>query len=634
MASRHPTGAFVISLIAACGSSTRPPAVRPNAPPPQRFAEGARAAAFADPARRAKLEAAFPTIEAAIESNMKGSNVPGLAVAIVIDGETVYAKGFGITDVVTKTPARADTVYRIGSITKSFTGLAILSLRDQGVLGIDDPLVKWLPEAAGLIYPSRDAQPLTLRQLLDHSSGLPRMGSYDPENGPKERDLAGSLAGLSLDRAPGVASVYSNLGFSLLGIVVGRAARRNYHAVIAERIWKPLGMTSTYWEFEEVPAERLAPAYRPSPKGPEKMEKLARLGAGDGAGGIYSTVEDMARYVAFQLDAYPPRDDAETGSIRRSSRREAHSTGIHGTTRVALAPGAKPGDPLVHMATGTYGFGWGREENCYFDELVTHGGAIDSYRADVSFLPSRGVGVVVMTNFGEADPGGLSRLVLDELRKTGALEARREPLDPAFERAAKEFIPIMNEWDEAKLKAWLDPNRPPLPEEKDEIVGYHALHGTCTGLHAVEGGSKTQANVELECERGTLELMMQLDPKSRKSIGFLGTSRGVTAPPALASAATAIAGLVAKWDDAVYQQYLSKAEPPHDVMKEGLAALGAAHGACVVTTPIHVGFDWGFELDCERGGGMRLTVVLDPADKSTVRGLGFHPRQEGMCPVR
>lgn len=625
---------IVLALVAACSSATTVPAVRPYAPPPQHFAEASRAAAFADPARRAKLEAAFPAIDARIESEMKAANVPGLAVAIVIDGDVAYAKGFGVADIATKAPARADTVYRIGSITKSFTGLAILSLRDQGVLGIDDPLVRWIPEAAGLVYPTRDAQPITLRQMLNHSSGLPRMGSYPPEEGPKEKTIAESLAGLALDRSPGVAPEYSNLGFSLLGIVVGRAARRDYHAVIAERIWKPLGMTSTYWESEEVPAGRLAPAYRPSPKGPLPAEKRARLGAGDGAGGIYSTVEDMGRYLAFQLDAYPPRSDADEGPIRRSTRREAHATGIHGQTKVAMALGAKPGEPLVHAVSDTYGFGWGREESCLFDELVGHGGAIDSYRADVSFLPSRGVGVVVMSNFGAANTSGFSRVVLEELRKTGALEARTEPLDPAFEAAATQFIGVLNKWDQKALAAMLDPNRPPLPEEKDEIEGYHALHGACTSFHPVDAGSKAQARIGFACERGVFEVMMQLDPMSRKVVGFVGTSREVTAPPALAAAATAITGLLTTWDEAVYQQYLSKAEPPHDVMREAFAEIGAAHGACKVKTPIHVGFDWGFELACERGGTLALTIVTDPAEPTTVRGLAFKLQQEGMCPIR
>jgi CubicO group peptidase (beta-lactamase class C family) len=632
MPRRFPALVSTFSLVAACSSAATPP---PRyVAPPQRFADAQPVPRFTDPARRARLEAAFPAIDAKIEEHMKATNVPGLAVAIVIDGQTAYAKGFGVADLATGAPARADTVYRIGSITKSFTGLAILALRDQGLLAVDDPLVRWIPEAAGLVYPTRDAHPLTLRQMLNHSSGLPRMGDFARAD-VTEQGVVDALAGMPLDRAPGVASVYSNLGFSLLGIVVGRAARSSYHDVVAQRIWKPLGMTSTFWESEDVPPERLSPAYERGPKGLAPVKQRERLGAADAAGGIYSTVEDMARYVAFQLDAYPPRDDADSPTIARATRREAHSTGVHGGSHVQLAPAAPPGEPVVHVSTGTYGFGWGREENCYFDELVGHGGAIDSYGSDVSFLPAYGVGVVVMSNFPGANTGGISRLVLEQLRQTGALRPRVAPLDPAFEPVAKQFMALVNHYDERALKAMLAPERPPLPVEKDEILGYHALHGTCTAFHTVEAMSKAQATIGFTCERGTFEVMFQLDGASRRVNGFVGTSRDVAPPPALAASAKAITGLVGAWDESVYQQVLSKAVPPHDVMKEGFTAIGAQHGACKLKSTIHVGFDWGFDLECERGGGMRLTVVTDPADASTVKGLGFQPAEhEGLCPRR
>ncbi|HUQ08227.1 MAG TPA: serine hydrolase domain-containing protein, partial [Kofleriaceae bacterium] len=193
MTRRFPTLVTTLSLVAACSSAASPP---PRfVAPPQRFAEKAAVPRFADPARRAKLEAAFASIDAKIEAAMKTNNVPGMAVAIVIDGQTAYAKGFGVADLATKTPARADTVYRIGSITKSFTGLAILALRDQGLLGIDDPLVRWIPEAAGLVYPTRDAHPLTLRQMLSHSAGLPRMGDF-PRADATEQQVVDALAGM------------------------------------------------------------------------------------------------------------------------------------------------------------------------------------------------------------------------------------------------------------------------------------------------------------------------------------------------------------------------------------------------------------------------------------------------------
>src|SRR5262249_18455166 len=133
----------------------------------------------------------------------ESQKVPGMAVGVVIDGELAYAKGFGFADVEKKMKPDADTVFRIGSITKSFTALATLSLRDDGALALDDPLTTFMPEASGIVYPTRDAPPITLRQLLTHTSGLSRSGNLTDPHATSENDVMKSLQGLSLENTPG-----------------------------------------------------------------------------------------------------------------------------------------------------------------------------------------------------------------------------------------------------------------------------------------------------------------------------------------------------------------------------------------------------------------------------------------------
>jgi CubicO group peptidase (beta-lactamase class C family) len=297
-----------------------PAAVAPTAPA-MLVAADDPGFAFKDPNRLKTLLTAVPAIEKQIDDQMKKESLPGLAIGIVVDGALVYSKGFGVTSVETKAVPDADTVYRIGSITKSFTGLALLSLRDEGVLQLDDPLAKWIPEAHQLVYPSRDSARITLRQLANHTSGLPRMGPFPPEDGPTEDMVVRALDKLQLETTPGTNWKYSNLGFSLLGIAVGRAAKAPYHHVIAKRIIGPLGMASTGWAAETVPNGKLAPPHRPSPNGPTLAPTSARLGAADGAGGIYSSVRDMAKYVGLQMSAYPPRNADESGPFRRATLR-------------------------------------------------------------------------------------------------------------------------------------------------------------------------------------------------------------------------------------------------------------------------------------------------------------------------
>lgn len=235
MARRTTAPPLAPSSIAA--SPTATPAARPapTAAPgePMVVADVDAGFAFLDPDRRSKLAAALAAIDAVVDDERQKQQLPGLALGIVIDGELAYAKGFGVTDLETKAKPDADTVYRIGSISKSFTGLALLALRDEGALALEDPLVRWIPEASKLVYPSRDARPITLRQLLTHTSGLPRMGTYAAERAPSEDAMAKSLAQLPLDNTPGVLWSYSNLGFSLLSIVVARAAHAPFHEVSA-----------------------------------------------------------------------------------------------------------------------------------------------------------------------------------------------------------------------------------------------------------------------------------------------------------------------------------------------------------------------------------------------------------------
>ena len=569
-------------------------------------ADDAAPASFRDPDRRKKLEAAFPAIDRAFAEEMKAQGVRGLAFGIVIDGDLAYANGLGVLDPASKQAPDADTVYRIGSITKSFTGLALLSLRDAGAVDLDDPLAKWIPEAAQLVYPSRDERPITLRQLATHTSGLPRDSTIDQENDPSEAALVKSLVGLHLEAAPGERFSYSNLGFGLLGLVVAHAAKVPYQEVIASRIFTPLGMTASTFDPAHVPAGRLAPV-QPPPDAPPGPPKLARLGALEGAGAIYSSVRDMAKYVAFQLAAYPPRSGGDDDAIARATVREAHSTGF--------AAGLRREPPIAAV---TYGFGWGASQSCRFHE-VEHNGAIDSYRAAIAFLPTRGVGVVVMTNFGNADTGAFIRRALVALDDTGALADRESPPSPQLAEAMTKLLAVYNHWDQAALQAIL--GRPMDPHEPEELAGYKELHGSCTAFALAHQDSGVSGTFDVTCERGTFQMLLATDPKGQ-IVGFEGFSRGVAPPPALAKAAQAVIALQARWDDKVYAKYLAKAAP-RDAIKMLAAQFHATHGDCKIVAPVHAGVSWGYQLACSKDD---VEAYFDTAPGDLTQIVSVHLR--------
>ncbi|HWO19628.1 MAG TPA: serine hydrolase domain-containing protein [Kofleriaceae bacterium] len=644
-------------LLAACGAPEAPArhatplapgaAAPPMAPPPsaapaaapaaapsrQVFAEADPGYAFTDPDRHKKLVAALPALDAAVAAEMARQNLPGFAIGVVIDGVLEYEKGFGVTDLETKARPDGDTVYRIGSITKSFAALALLAMRDAGKLDLDDPLARWIPEASGLVYPSRDSRPITLRQLHAHTSGLPRVGTYDGDNGPSEETIVRSLPGLALDLAPDAEWRYSNLAYSLLGIVVGRAAGEPFHDVVAKHILVPLGMTSTVWSHDDVPAGRLATAYEVSQAGLARTQPVRR-GAGSARGGIYSTVRDMGRYVAWQLSAYPPRSDRDDGPIRRATLREAHSTGIPMSGWGRLEPAPKPGEPLIAYSASTYGFGWIREQSCDFDDLVTHSGSIDSYRAQIALSPSRGVGVVVLTNFAHSDPNAIARRALAELARTGALAKRVPRLSDAFPAAMQKLLAVQNQWDDAAYKAMIDPVwRSRLVEDRAELAGYKDLHGACRSFAPLHVASPTSARFKVECDRGALELDVSISSSSGLVTSFVGTSRGVAPPAGLRAQADAIVALIGKWDDGLHRRLLSKTKRSRADAQQYFADLRATQGACRIKGAVREALDWRMELDCDRGGGAALQLSLRDHDPAALDDYRVAPAGGG-CPRR
>src|SRR4051812_45072528 len=167
-------------------------------------------------------------------------------------------------------------------------------------------------------------------------------------------------------------------------------------------------MTSSTYDVETVPAGRFAPRYGISATGAFEPVRGPQLGAYAGMGGLYSSLRDMARYLAFQLSAYPPRSDTDTGPVRRSSVRETHFSALDGDG----------------ISAGKYGYGWAVEESCDFSRLVWHSGGSEGYAAWWGFVPESGVGVITAAN--RLAGRGLGRKVLLALNKNGGL-AKRVP---------------------------------------------------------------------------------------------------------------------------------------------------------------------------------------------------------------
>ncbi len=263
---------FFALLLAGCAGATHPPAPAPApAASPAHVAPGP---AFPDPQERArKLADLLPEFEAVFDEQFATRKAPGMAVALVVDGEVRWSKAWGQRDVGQNLPADLDTVFRIASLTKSFTAIAVLRLRDAGKLSLDDPAEKYLPELSPIRYPTRDSPRITVRHLLSHSAGFPEDNPWgDLQLGMSSEELQRMLSrGLAFSRAPGTAYEYSNTGFALLGRLVERVSGQRIQDYLSENVLRPLGMVATVWRQKDVPVARLALGYgrRTSAPGPQ-----------------------------------------------------------------------------------------------------------------------------------------------------------------------------------------------------------------------------------------------------------------------------------------------------------------------------------------------------------------------------
>jgi CubicO group peptidase (beta-lactamase class C family) len=347
---------------------------------------------------------------------------PAVSIGIVHDQGLVFARGYGFADLAKKTPATADTAYRIASISKTFTAHCILQLRDAGKLSLDDPITKWVPELKlSNVDPARPV--VTLRQILTHTSGIPREvdGAYwNDQVFPSREAMTPILNRMGLAIPPETEWKYSNVAVGLLGYVVEAASGEKYSDYVARHVLDPLGMSGTrVMPTKDMPT--LAVAYgRRMPGKPRRLEPFFFGNYMLAASNLASTVNDLAKYLELQF-----RTDAATpvGGLQILK-----GTTLSEMQRVQwLQPDWKSG----------WGLGWGIAR---VDDRtrIGHGGSVPGNRTQVSFVPAEKFGVIVLTNAEDGRPGlyvnQAYAIVAPAIAKAAAAQAKPATPDPAWEK--------------------------------------------------------------------------------------------------------------------------------------------------------------------------------------------------------
>jgi CubicO group peptidase (beta-lactamase class C family) len=596
----------------------------------RRFAEGSvPPPKFADPQRKQKLAAAFPEIEKLFKAYVERSNMPGAVMGIIIDDELVWLKTAGVRETNDKAPVTPDTVFRIASMTKSFTAMSILKLRDEGKLSLDDPVSKYIPVFADLPYPTKDSPAITIRHLLTHSEGFPEDNPWGDRQLAQtdETVRAWIRAGIPFSTSPATGFEYSNYGFGLLGQIVTKASGKDYAEYVRDNVLKPLGMNSSTFDMSAVPKEQIALGYRWE-DGAWKAEPILAHGSFGSMGGLWTSARDLARYVTFLMSAYPPRDEADSGPIKRSSAREMQQIG-------RFQPGVAfrgAVDGPLQLNVGGYGYGLGVSQDCRFAHLVGHGGGLPGYGSLMRWLPEYGVGMIAMSNRTYGGFGGLFTDAANELFKTGALQPRVVQPSAALLSAQADVSQLIIKWDDAlanRIAAdnlFLDVAADVRKARWQELA---KEHGVCRPGNSIEPENALRGTWKMMCERGWLEVGITLAPTMPPKVQLINIAPVLPPDAEMTKMTETVGKLLVAWDaDAVK----SIAAPSFDVerMRRQFAS-ASAWGACKVGETLSGNGTRSstVRLVCEKGP-MAARVAVDP-NSHKLTGVDLIPLREQRC---
>lgn len=409
-------------------------------------AQSYQPAVFTDQNRLQKIAVAFPVIDQLYKEYAEKNHIPGMVYGIVMDGKLVHTGNTGYADIAHQVPANPESDFRIASMTKSFTAMAVLKLRDEGKLKLDDPVGMYIPEMKNMKYPTKDASEVTVRHLLTHAAGYPEDNPWGDRQlaDTDEELLAIYQKGVSFSNDPGLGYEYSNLGFATLGYLIKKVSGIPYQDYITENILKPLGMTHTYWEYTKVPKEQLAHGYRWINNGWEE-QPLLHDGSYGAMGGLITTIEDFSKYMALHLSAWPPRDDQELGPVKRSSVREMQ----YPWNIYALNANTKTAEGVLCPTVNAYAYGIRWTKDCNDRITIGHTGGLPGFGSQWAVMPEYGIGIVAFANATYARAGIINTQALETLLSVSALAPRQLPASAILNQRKDELMKILPEWNNA-----------------------------------------------------------------------------------------------------------------------------------------------------------------------------------------
>ncbi|WP_240470128.1 cyclic peptide export ABC transporter [Brevibacillus laterosporus] len=314
-------------------------------------------------------------IESFITKQMNTAEIPGLQVIIVEKDKTIYQKGFGYADILSNKPVTNETLFELGSNSKAFTGLAVLELADKGLLDLNDPVTKYLPWL-NLSYKGK-IQPITIRQFLYHTSGVPfKSIGFLPEGNEEDalEKTVRTLLSQELNREPGTRYEYATINYDVLGLVIEKVTKQSFETYIKQNILHALELSHTYVGEQNVDQTQKATGYKIGFTEPQQYNPPSFRG-NTPAGYLISNGVDIARWMKIQIGA------ASTGSFKPDLIKASH----------------EPDRKVKPSSNGSsYAAGW--EVYQSGDGEISHSGSNPTFSSFIVIRPTEQIGVAVLAN--------------------------------------------------------------------------------------------------------------------------------------------------------------------------------------------------------------------------------------------
>lgn len=454
-------------------------------------------------------------LDALLEAYVRADQAPGLVYGIVDEGGLAHTAGFGRANPAGAAPD-ADTPFPIASMSKSFVAATTLLCRDRGLLRLDDPITVHVPQLRAVGVRDEPWEPPTLRMLLSMSGGLTEDNSWvDPQIGMADEELLALVgAGVRFSNAPGVVYEYSNLGYALVGLALEQVTGEPLEQLVTRELLGPLGLRATTFSHSAHPEHLRAHGHRLDTDAAWEPLPAAQSQSFAAAGGVVSTVRDLATWVTWLGEAFRPARSGSPDVLSRAARRELQRVETVIPPTLALGP-----DGTWRATAAGYGLGLIVEHDVHRGVVVSHSGGLPGFVLHMRWHPGSGLGLVLASNSHRGDAAGLAARAFAQLLTVRDVPSATVRLWPETVRLRRRVDELVRGWTPELavevLAENVDVDRP-LAERRVDIAELIAQVGPLRAPYpeadVVSAATPADVTWAIPGERGELVVMIHLTP--------------------------------------------------------------------------------------------------------------------------